>query len=31
MAEDPWAAAQLLDVGVIEPWQIWSDGCGKTA
>jgi hypothetical protein len=26
MAEDPWAAMDLLRIGAIEPWQLWLDG-----
>jgi uncharacterized protein len=25
LAEDPWAAAGLLQVGTIEPWALWLD------
>lgn len=25
LAEDPWATADLLRVGSIEPWQFWLD------
>ena len=25
MAEDPWAAAGMLEVGTIEPWALWLD------
>lgn len=25
-ARDPWAAMNLLRVGLIQPWQIWLDG-----
>jgi len=25
LAEDPWAAAGLLRIGVIEPWALWLD------
>jgi len=28
LAEDPWAAAGLLEVGSIEPWALWLDGRG---
>jgi len=24
--EDPWAAADLLRVGSVEPWALWLDG-----
>ncbi len=26
LSEDPWAAADLLRVESIEPWQLWLDG-----
>jgi hypothetical protein len=26
LAEDPWAAAQLLRIGSIQPWALWLDG-----
>jgi len=26
LAEDPWASAGLLQVGTIEPWELWLDG-----
>jgi uncharacterized protein YciI len=26
LAEDPWAAAGLLEVGTLEPWALWLDG-----
>ena len=29
LAEDPWAAAGLLEVGSIEPWALWLDGRGN--
>ena len=25
-AADPWAAADLLRIGLIQPWSIWLDG-----
>jgi hypothetical protein len=25
LAEDPWAAARLLQIGTIEPWALWLD------
>jgi uncharacterized protein YciI len=25
LAEDPWAAAGLLQIGTIEPWALWLD------
>jgi hypothetical protein len=28
LAEDPWAAGGLLEVGSIEPWALWVDGRG---
>jgi uncharacterized protein YciI len=28
-ARDPWATAGLLEVGMIEPWQLWLDGRGR--
>jgi len=28
--EDPWAVADLLKVGSIEPWAIWLDGRATT-
>jgi uncharacterized protein YciI len=29
LAEDPWALAELLQVGTIEPWALWLDSRGK--
>jgi uncharacterized protein YciI len=29
-AEDPWAAAGLLRVGIIEPWALWLDSRAAT-
>ena len=26
LAQDPWAAAGLLQIGTIEPWALWLDG-----
>jgi uncharacterized protein YciI len=26
MSEDPWARSRLLQIGVIEPWEIWLRG-----
>ena len=26
MAQDPWAAMRLLEIGSIEPWALWLDG-----
>jgi uncharacterized protein YciI len=26
MREDPWAAAGLLEVRLVEPWALWLDG-----
>jgi uncharacterized protein YciI len=26
LAQDPWASAGLLRIGVIEPWALWLDG-----
>ncbi|MGA3215572.1 MAG: hypothetical protein ABSD97_07780 [Acidimicrobiales bacterium] len=26
LSEDPWAAMDLLRIGLIEPWTIWLDG-----
>jgi hypothetical protein len=31
LSDDPWARSQLLQVGVIEPRQIWLDGRADTA
>jgi len=25
LAEDPWAIAALLEIGMIEPWALWLD------
>jgi uncharacterized protein YciI len=25
-AADPWAAAGLLQIGTVEPWELWLDG-----
>jgi uncharacterized protein YciI len=29
MAGDPWAGADLLVVGSVEPWALWLDGRGN--
>lgn len=26
LADDPWAAADMLRIGSIEPWALWLDG-----
>jgi uncharacterized protein len=26
LAQDPWAEAELLEVGSLEPWALWLDG-----
>jgi hypothetical protein len=31
LARDPWAGADLLRVGRIEPWALWLDGRPKPA
>jgi uncharacterized protein len=30
-AKDPWAAADMLRIGRIEPWALWLDGRPKPA
>jgi uncharacterized protein YciI len=25
LGEDPWASAELLEIGTIEPWALWLD------
>ena len=31
LAKDPWASADLLRIGTIEPWTMWLDGRPKPA
>ena len=31
MAQDPWAAMRLLEIGSIEPWALWLDGRASRA
>jgi hypothetical protein len=31
LAQDPWASADLLRIGAIEPWALWLDGRPKSA
>jgi hypothetical protein len=31
LAQDPWAAAGLLQIGTIEPWALWLDSRPKPA
>jgi uncharacterized protein YciI len=31
LADDPWGAMGILEIGEIRPWTIWLDGCGVTA
>jgi hypothetical protein len=31
LAKDPWASADLLRIGAIEPWTLWLDGRPKPA
>lgn len=28
---DPWMEAQLLEIGMLEPWAVWLDGTGLTS
>jgi uncharacterized protein len=30
-AADPWAAAGLLQIGTVEPWELWLDGRSEDA
>jgi uncharacterized protein YciI len=29
LAADPWAAADVLRIGSVEPWALWLDGRGR--
>lgn len=31
LARDPWASARLLQIGMIEPWELWLDSRPKHA